>query len=75
MVNERERVVGKMVNKKKVYYHDKNHSRKVRQMNLCLYKSPELCHEVRVSFMKSPLGTTPHPFKPQDRCQTGHQVS
>lgn len=23
MVNERERVVGKMVNKKKVYYHDK----------------------------------------------------
>lgn len=25
----RERVVGKMMDKKKVYYHDKNHSRKV----------------------------------------------
>lgn len=32
MVNERERVVGKMVNKKKVYYHDKKHSRKVRRI-------------------------------------------
>lgn len=26
MVNERERVVGKMMNKKKVYYHNRNNS-------------------------------------------------